>query len=876
MATFEEIMAMAAADRGAAQAPVPTPTPTPRPITTPSVSQVPTEAPGFLSNMILNYPTNYPGGEMVQSLARGLYSNKTQQAAELYPPTVEQAIPAMTELAGESAGLAGSITGARLGAPLGLPGVVGGGALGYALTSTPVKTALDYFTGSQKTEQERVDEAAKTAEISAAIDVGLRSLPGAAKYVGRAASALARPIKNYIGPTTTEKASEVISNALSKLGLDYKAAETAAKQKEALVKANPSAKSLTTAEITNNPNLAVAEDVLSKQPVAQANIKLADQGKQVVDDVNNQVSKLITKVDQNPKVAGENIIKLFKETRKQTAAKAGALFTDTVRETPVPINEFKKGVREARNLYKEFYKETGVPNSKVSKIIKQINGTVKSTGKAPQPVGFGRAPEAVPLTEPKITVGQIHAWASKLSEIGRKTNDAKLKRFLNGTDGYVKKLYSSIDNLQAGKELSAAREAWKKFADDFYRGPLKNIEKKTPEDVVKFIRSKSKESDAFNKIIGVKNADALSEDMSKFVALGKEASTPKAAAIAQLEWIQAKRAVYEGTPIWPTLQRAQQTLSKVINTTKLKGTAPNANVENLQNLGIDSPSLLRALGASGESRLLADKLTPNSGMIAGTAKLLGRGLLGRSAQKSTNLTGEQLLKALQDPKAALQIHKQAVKSVRKDRLLNVFANRNKAEAVEKFNDASTVISRALSSPSDKLNRKPVAKQQTPVAKSNGITEQQRQRLLKLKSLVNTPSIDDIITEATSQEGITISPSLVKKVIKQESGGKQEAKSKKGAMGLMQLMPDTAKELGVDPKDPKSNVMGGVRYLNQMMGQFQDEKLALAAYNWGPGNLNKALKRVEDKGAKPTWENVLKYASVPSETENYVNDILNKG
>ncbi|MDH5298794.1 MAG: lytic transglycosylase domain-containing protein [Desulfobulbaceae bacterium] len=77
--------------------------------------------------------------------------------------------------------------------------------------------------------------------------------------------------------------------------------------------------------------------------------------------------------------------------------------------------------------------------------------------------------------------------------------------------------------------------------------------------------------------------------------------------------------------------------------------------------------------------------------------------------------------------------------------------------------------------------------------------------------------------------------LVKAVIKVESDFDHRALSSKGAMGLMQLMPETASDMHVnDPFDPKSNIMGGTRYLGLLLGQFGgDLLLALAAYNAGP-------------------------------------------
>ncbi len=96
--------------------------------------------------------------------------------------------------------------------------------------------------------------------------------------------------------------------------------------------------------------------------------------------------------------------------------------------------------------------------------------------------------------------------------------------------------------------------------------------------------------------------------------------------------------------------------------------------------------------------------------------------------------------------------------------------------------------------------------------------------------------EDIITRASESFGVD--SALIKAVIKAESDFDHMAVSEKGAQGLMQLMPHTAEMMAVgDPFDPEANILGGTRYLGSLLERFNgDHRLALAAYNAGPGRV----------------------------------------
>jgi soluble lytic murein transglycosylase-like protein len=120
------------------------------------------------------------------------------------------------------------------------------------------------------------------------------------------------------------------------------------------------------------------------------------------------------------------------------------------------------------------------------------------------------------------------------------------------------------------------------------------------------------------------------------------------------------------------------------------------------------------------------------------------------------------------------------------------------------------------------------------------------------------AFDAQIDAAAASNGID--PALLKGLVSQESGFNPNARSGAGAVGLTQLMPGTASALGVtNPLDPAQSLQGGAKYLREQLDRFGgDEKLALAAYNAGPGA-------------------VQKYGGVPpyAETQNYVTSVMGK-
>lgn len=153
--------------------------------------------------------------------------------------------------------------------------------------------------------------------------------------------------------------------------------------------------------------------------------------------------------------------------------------------------------------------------------------------------------------------------------------------------------------------------------------------------------------------------------------------------------------------------------------------------------------------------------------------------------------------------------------------------------------------------------------------------------------MNSPDVyDPIIKAAVARVWPEIDWRLIKAQVKAESAFNARAVSRCGACGLMQLMSETAAEVGVkDVFNPVQNIAGGVKYLKMMFDRFKDEtgderfKFALGAYNAGAGSIIKAQGFAAGKGIAPDkWESIVKMLPVitgthAAETIGYVEKIF---
>lgn len=192
----------------------------------------------------------------------------------------------------------------------------------------------------------------------------------------------------------------------------------------------------------------------------------------------------------------------------------------------------------------------------------------------------------------------------------------------------------------------------------------------------------------------------------------------------------------------------------------------------------------------------------------------------------------------------------------KNPLDSIYPVGQKTESFEKILSASAKsdFGSLLLDPRIKEVNADIIKQTPQTALNNALIE--ASAIQANKQPASKAQILNVINEISKKHGVD--EKLVQALIRQESGFNPNAKSKAGAMGLMQLMPSTAKNLGVkDPYNVVQNVEGGVKYLKSMLGKYNGNIiLALAAYNAGSGAVDK-------------------YDGVPpyKETQNYVKNIL---
>ena len=838
----------------------------------------------------------------------------------------------------EGASIGGSIIGGSLGAALGGPvGAVAGGALG-SYADVPIQAGIDYLLGTTP-KQSRLAQATEEAGYGAAAETALRSLGAAGRLAVPAVRKVGSVLADYLGPQTPEAAQRLVGQELPSILVGQEAAQTAVGQAAAEQKLIDAAteqarlsqlglQSSTLADLTQSPAVARTEALLSKQTAGNANVRFAEATERQIQEINEAAQSLVNIKDPNPKVAGQAARELLEKARTAENASASDAFTEEVRGLTAPIEGIAKS---ARSAFRAIFKDTKVlkPEGDVGDLYRKVRALEKAPEAEKAAAGFGRAAPKAGEAPTTTTVGKLQDLRSRALELARAAEDGSRDELL--AKKLVDILGEKIDNVKGTESLVEARKKWRQYKQRWFydadgqRAPLnKLLRKQNPEDIIKDVSKKSAVSDEYAKVLDAREPIKLASEMSEFAKLKTVDE--------KLKWIEKKRAVYADSPIRDTVAEWEAALKRIAGK-KEAGKVAGLTAENID---VQAQSLVRALGGVGKetvasageaagvsaarnvARSNVTKLLGAGGLGAALASGLGGvgtavgGALGagglwaleaaRAARvgQSTRLTAQALTEALQNPTTALKYIEDARiygAEEAQRRLATDQAVERRSQLLEALAPRAAAGIRGMAGQSPALPTPPAATPPAatpePVDEMEALNSQEQALVdsinmleLQQRSATQTPAAE-VAAEPTSitigKQDVSIpsgegyaAPDLVKAVIRAESSGDPKAISEKGAGGLMQLMPATARELGLTPAerfDPIKNVEAGSRYLQRQIAEFGSIEAALAAYNWGPGNIATAKAKLEADGLPVTWENIKKVVKVPSETKTYVNTVL---
>lgn len=819
------------------------------------------------------------------------------------------AIESPRTLVEEGASIGGSVIGGAAGAAAGPVGAILGSALG-SYADVPIQMGIDYFTGTTP-QQSRLGQANEEALLGAGVETALRGAGALGRFALPVARRGASLYRSLMGPSTEEAAQRLVGAELPNIMVGQETAQSAlgqalareqlvqaAAEKEALVQAGVPATTLTTPQLTGSQQLARTESLVSDQALGKANEIIAANASKQLDEINAAAESLTALKDPNPKRAGEAARGLLESARKKAQTEAGAKFTDEVRNITAPIEGIAK---DAKSAFKSIFQDTKVltPSGELGDLYEQVRTLEAAAPTEKAAAGFGRqAPKAA--EKPTTTsVGMLQDMRSKALELAREAGDGSREELF--ANRLVELLGKRIDNVKGTEALVDARNSWRQFKQRWYRSedgqqaPLaKLLRKQNPEDIISSVSKKSAVSDEYARVLGGLEPNKLASEMADF--------TKQKTVQQKLNWLESKRAVYADSPIASTLDQWEGVLKRI----QASGESANLRGLSAENIDTQATALIRALGGTGREAVASgaeagslsagrnigrSALTATLGKV-GFGPLMSFGLpfYTNAVRESTGQVASALAQALTDPATALKYvddaakfgKEEAARRATQDQIAKTITSGITALAPRA--GAFARSSGIISNPVEYAATTPLPETETDIAAEEAeiqaAIEAEKARMSPAATPTPEPTKEPTSTVQVGKQNISIPtgeqyapPSLVKAVMQVESGGKQEAVSNKGARGLMQLMPATARDLDVDASKPEENVEGGSRYLAQQLNEFGSKELALAAYNWGPANVKRAIAKVRADGKRPTWANIKAYVKVPKETREYVDKVL---
>lgn len=854
MATLEELLAQADSELG------PITSVTPAPVATPtSISTMPSMLGSYLTGAkqgVFDLPANIFGmvkdvGGLASEAFAPSATNQIKREIERQQLGLSPLQYALmkVERGAETVGRGASqIAGAGAGA---IGGPVGS-AVGAGLGDVAFTTLVDALTGKAPTSlEEKAYQAGYGTGGAAGGEFAARRLPSAIEASQKGTKALERKVTEAVGPQTYE-------GALAELGkqeaIKQAYPESILAQRIKEMKKTP-IQVQTSAELYPTGPGAMIEKAIAGQPEFQLPYSELRSSAEEVGSKKLLESMLPSKaVLEAPETLGAYELG---EVKREALIKGDQNLQATIESLYAPIDK------------KYSIKKWGPAKSNITKAIETYAGGDKYiTG------DFKTLIEDI-RSKKEFTVGNMQVLRSKALSFERGFKDAGDRGLAKVANTVAGQLRNMIETTPTGAS------DWK--AANAAAAPLLKLRNEGPLGGVLLERNLTNEK-LLNKVAASKSSvkqyrELIQDDPSGVAALQTyfvnelTAQTPAARAAYIKQKKGALQEAFGGDfETLDALQQQQKRYAQLARlSTPLRGsqTAPLAELSPkigalVSNKAPQSPGQLTATGVA---KGLIGALVGHTILPGGVGELLGYQAaqkLGSPFERSSRLQKQALYDIATNPEKAIKAQQLARALEGKE--APAFTSPVTTSQLQQALTGATGTG-ALSLPRTESVYNPYQKEE--------LLLQNVERLLKETSSSNSPKETGAPVKQNISALIAKQPPIIQAIIDTESSGNPNARSEVGAVGLMQLMPGTARDLGVDPLDPVKNIEGGTRYYNQMRKKFPDMKTAIASYNWGPGNMTKAVAKVEAKGLKPTWQNIKKYNSVPTETKEYVNRVITK-
>lgn len=784
------------------------------------------------------------------------------------------------------------------------------GGVGYEKTKEVVGNTLQPGSVPKMTAL----EAARQFEKSGTPELLTLGAGRALQAVGKGSAKAGQRLSDALGPSTKEeaiaRASGILEPQFPSAKVRGRYAGQAAREQTTGMK--------TTAEVLGTPEAYVAEEAIGLNPLNREayNARLSDNviksqefliddlAKEVAAKSPGQTADLLKQGD----VADETIGRLANETLDAAKSK----IQDEVSFEYAPLD------------LAERTSTTGV-KSGVYDSLKTVYGTVPGA-----PTKTGVIPEELSKSIPgeiskfadeirskklkSYTVEQLQRWQTRARNLIEKYgNDKDAVRSLTKIREILTSKIKSTDTGAEhwSKATESARNAWN-LMENHKLAKILERDRLNFSDIYKSI---IKEPENFKnymamvennpEIVGAFKAKAISDLRQISVAAG---SDTVGAAAARSRWIRNNDSWLKELFSPDELKRLDEAAVRGesqatrAGKTNVLGGAPTATRNVSSQTGLKR-LLGQASKAVGEEATAAQKtrerlinslyhvgggLAGGAGLLTGNiaiplgyfASVYGLGKISKRAATGQRLLREAAFDIAMNPKTAGWTGPKLAKALAERRAGQVEKFGKVGEKAGRITGRAGQLARIVPTEEEKQIAQQVVDNPDSYLAIDQLLQQYQP---KQEGKPSTPKVVKVERKEFSSEDeaeqylATRSPTIRAIAEAESAKDKHKSVSPKGARGRMQLMPGTAADLKVDINDPLDNVKGGEKYYNMMEKDFgkYGKEFAIAAYNWGPGSVQRAINKLKKSGTTVTWQNLVDNVFVPTETKNYVKTVIRK-